>query len=655
MKNLIPKQQHGNKIWFDTSVRYKNKQNGKGVWKRGNHIIPLGNKIKNKDGSYWQLNSDGTHTVLYTKKGYVNRKLVNDATQKAMKEGSVYDSTTKNGTKIGWRADNSLLSNRDRKMIRQQAQASNVANDTPSNVYNTPTSNWDARGKNIQDIYQYTNWWKNANANIIGNNIDNYNQDSPDVVAAYIQYMKQRKIPYFRNKEISYTPTVYAYTDKQLKEQNQYAYQLSQYGTLHDIIYKKGGPMRLLKELTAKTEKATKNISKITEKSSQKLLQQKPKTPQNKKLTKHVQGEEAVRMFKEYGGIPIPKKSVNGKQLRMYVNEAREKYGLVGNKNITDTEIAQALYKHVKELGKGSAAKNSQGEPQLLFRGDTKSYTQLKDRELDTDYIVMDNGLGTLFTGEFPGYRADYPLRVGSSRYLDGWYLNPETGKWTYRNGGTGTNNNTQKGYQMFYRPFPNKHGELHPAGFIKAASTPEHPNDLNAFVVRTPAVRNSDREISVLNDDLLLRLPTLKTQRYKYNKDEKRIVDTEMTPERQASKEMMDRILGISPEKRQKMTDKSALYEHYYNVLQDAERKQQGLLKSSRIGENGVTSKNSLREEHPYYSYFVVPNFNKQNVKHILPYDLRIPRNWNDPNIFRIIVPTIGITGVVNSNNQSS
>mgnify|MGYP007068176014 FL=1 len=80
MKKLIPKQQHGNKIWFDTSVRYKNKQKSKGVWKRGNHIIPLGNKIKNKDGSYWQLNSDGTHTVLYTKKGYVNRKLVNDAT-----------------------------------------------------------------------------------------------------------------------------------------------------------------------------------------------------------------------------------------------------------------------------------------------------------------------------------------------------------------------------------------------------------------------------------------------------------------------------------------------------------------------------------------------------------------------------------------------
>lgn len=646
MKKLIPKQQHGNKIWFDTSVRYKNKPNGKGVWKRGNHIIPLGNKIKNKDGSYWQLNSDGTHTVLYTKKGYVNRKLVNDATQKAMKEGSVYDSTTKRGTKIGWRADNSLLSNRDRKTIRQQAQASDVANNTPSNVYNTPTSNWDPGKTPIKNKRDYQKWWIAVNPDS-GDRYDSW-QDMQTAYDAYQQKLNGKPV------NITYIPT-YFYDPAKIKEQNQYAYQLSQYGTLHDIIYKKGGPMRLLKELTAKTEKATKNISKITEKSSQKLLQQKPKTPQNKKLTKHVQGEEAVRMFKEYGGIPIPKKSVNGKQLRMYVNEAREKYGLVGNKNITDTEIAQALYKHVKELGKGSAAKNSQGEPQLLFRGDTKSYTQLKDRELDTDYIVMDNGLGTLFTGEFPGYRADYPLRVGSSRYLDGWYLNPETGKWTYRNGGTGTNNNTQKGYQMFYRPFPNKHGELHPAGFIKAASTPEHPNDLNAFVVRTPAVRNSDREISVLNDDLLLRLPTLKTQRYKYNKDEKRIVDTEMTPERQASKEMMDRILGISPEKRQKMTDKSALYEHYFNVLQDAERKQQGLLKSSRIGENGVTSKNSLREEHPYYSYFVVPNFNKQNVKHILPYDLRIPRNWNDPNIFRIIVPTIGITGVVNSNNQSS
>ena len=51
-------------------------------------------------------------------------------------------------------------------------------------------------------------------------------------------------------------------------------------------------------------------------------------------------------MFKQYGGIKIPEGSINGKQLRMYVPEARERYGLVGNTNITDEEIAQALYKH---------------------------------------------------------------------------------------------------------------------------------------------------------------------------------------------------------------------------------------------------------------------------------------------------------------------
>jgi hypothetical protein len=37
----------------------------------------------------------------------------------------------------------------------------------------------------------------------------------------------------------------------------------------------------------------------------------------------------------------------------------REKYGLLGNNNITDEEIIQALYKHSKELGGNTAAINS--------------------------------------------------------------------------------------------------------------------------------------------------------------------------------------------------------------------------------------------------------------------------------------------------------
>ena len=34
------------------------------------------------------------------------------------------------------------------------------------------------------------------------------------------------------------------------------------------------------------------------------------------------------------------------------------------------------------------------------------------------------------------------------------------------------------------------------------------------------------------------------------------------------------------------------------------------------------------------------MPYFNVRNVKHILPYDLRIPINWSDPNIFKIVAP---------------
>ena len=137
-------------------------------------------------------------------------------------------------------------------------------------------------------------------------------------------------------------------------------------------------------------------------------------------LTSHVQGDEAVKMFKEYGGEAIPEGSINGEQLRKYVAEARERYGLQGNKNITDEEIAQALYKHSKELGGNTAAVNAQGEPQLLFRGDTKRFTELKERmspeELSKKSGTMDNSLGNLFLGELPGTAGK--VRRGLERYL---------------------------------------------------------------------------------------------------------------------------------------------------------------------------------------------------------------------------------------------
>lgn len=364
-----------------------------------------------------------------------------------------------------------------------------------------------------------------------------------------------------------------------------------------------------------------------------------------KPLNHHLQGEDAIKMFKEYGGTPIPEGSLNGDQLRKYVMEARERYGLIDNPNISDEEIAQALYKHTNELGKGSAAINSQGEPQLLFRGDTKAYTQLKDHispeKLVENKGTMDNSLGTLFTGEFPGTLQDRFDTMGSSRYLDGWNFNPTINKWQWRGSGTESNFNKQEGYLMFSHPHPNyklaQRGQY--VGFKKAASTPEHPNDLNAFIVKTPAMRDATREISVLNDDFLVLQPTFKTNRFKWDTSKERIVDTSGK---------IDDVIEDNPNLGQRL----AVGEHYTNVLQDAQKNNQGLLKSSRVGENGVTSDNSLREEHAHYSYFALPNFNKQNAKHILPYDLRIPRNWSDPNIFRIAAP-IGMSLPFLNNSQ--
>ena len=83
---------------------------------------------------------------------------------------------------------------------------------------------------------------------------------------------------------------------------------------------------------------------------------------------------------------------------------------------------------------------------------------------------------------------------------------------------------------------------------------------------------------------------------------------------------------------------------EHYDYILKDAQKKQQGLLKSN--------PNSPLRDEHDDYTYLAVPNWNKFNVKSLLPYDLRIPRNWSDPNIFRIAAP-IGMSLPFLNNSQ--
>ena len=104
MTQLIKKASSG--IKFDKSKRYTYKngqQRGSGVWYRdsnnngfydkGEQLIKPGNRIRNNDFSYLQLNSDGTITKLSDNKGNVIKGLENkisDADKYAMKHKLVY-------------------------------------------------------------------------------------------------------------------------------------------------------------------------------------------------------------------------------------------------------------------------------------------------------------------------------------------------------------------------------------------------------------------------------------------------------------------------------------------------------------------------------------------------------------------------------------
>lgn len=346
------------------------------------------------------------------------------------------------------------------------------------------------------------------------------------------------------------------------------------------------------------------------------------------KLNHHLQGDDAVKMFKEYGGTPIPEGSLNGDQLRKYVMEARERYGLMDNPNISDEEIAQALYKHTNELGKGSAAINNQGEPQLLFRGDTKPYTQLKVNhnqigKSDTE----DNVLGTMFldrTGIGEGWGPDrYMYLVNQNNEVMAPYRSGiETESFTTLQPKFKTDYVTPFGEKGFVDDFDvsypyYKHdgiyGVISGGKISSEAFADGYTNQLNGFVVRTPHERDITNEVYTNG---MGRIPKV-GEEFQW-----RVPHT--TDISSALRET--RILQNKA------------------IIKDAQQKNQGLLRSK--------AGSPYRDEHDKYDYLVVPDFNARNVKHILPYDLRIPRNWSDPNIFRIAAP-IGMSLPFLNNSQ--
>lgn len=93
--------------------------------------------------------------------------------------------------------------------------------------------------------------------------------------------------------------------------------------------------------------------------------------------------------------------------------------------------------------GENNGAVNAYGEPIILFRGDTQRYPIFKERGTPEQVAplkgTMDNSLGTLFLGEYPGSRSG----IGGERYLGSYYsLNSKVGSFSGRphieNSGTG-------------------------------------------------------------------------------------------------------------------------------------------------------------------------------------------------------------------------
>lgn len=131
--------------------------------------------------------------------------------------------------------------------------------------------------------------------------------------------------------------------------------------------------------------------------------------------------------------------------------------------------------------------------------------------------------------------------------------------------------------------------------------------NDINAFIVKTPSVRDATSEIAVLNDNLLVE----GKPGTNYHGKSKLVYDENGFPEYLSND-------GTRTPALAGYEDRNGMAEHYRHILNDAESKEQGLLKSNKGS--------ILRDEHTGYDYYALPNFNIRGAKHLLGYDLNYP-----------------------------
>lgn len=83
----------------------------------------------------------------------------------------------------------------------------------------------------------------------------------------------------------------------------------------------------------------------------------------------------------------------------------------------------------------------------------------------------------------------------------------------------------------------------------------------------------------------------------------------------------------------------------HYRKLIEQAEKEGQELLVSYprfkiEPGDRYNRFKDQItpmfRDEHENFTYYALPNFNINGAKHILPFDLRLPTQWNSRIVYR-------------------
>jgi hypothetical protein len=112
--------------------------------------------------------------------------------------------------------------------------------------------------------------------------------------------------------------------------------------------------------------------------------------------------------------------------------------------------------------------------------------------------------------------------------------------------------------------------------------------NDVNPFIVRAKNLRDISDEVSVGADHALL-----KSKGIDYSDGTQK-----------------------------------AILKHYRSVLDDAKINDQGLFESKPYSP-------FRPDEHEIHTYYALPNFNRQNAKHLFGWDLRRPVQWDVDNIY--------------------